>query len=216
MGVGAKVRRLFGPLEGPVTDLYRAFFVDLGRQARQVGRWVARPRNILEIGCGEGALCQRLAGVFRTARLTGIDITPRVGRLFRGDTGRVRFAQATAAEFADRHPAEFDLILICDVLHHVPWEQHATLLKDAGRLLRPGGALVVKDWELIPNVGHALCEWSDRVLTGDDVRYGSADYFCRLLEEVNGYGSVRARARIRPWRNNLMFLVRRSSPGAAS
>jgi 2-polyprenyl-6-hydroxyphenyl methylase/3-demethylubiquinone-9 3-methyltransferase len=216
MGVGAKVRRLFGPLEGPVTDLYRSFFVDLGRQARQVGRWVAGASDILEIGCGEGALCQRLVRVFPTARLTGIDITPRVGRLFRGNQGRVRFAQATAAEFTSRQPAGFDLILMCDVLHHVPWDQHPSLLADAGQMLRPGGTLVVKDWELIPNVGHALCEWSDRVLTGDDVRYGSADYFCRLFEGVYGLGSVQARARIPPWRNNLMFLVRPTPPGAAS
>jgi 2-polyprenyl-6-hydroxyphenyl methylase/3-demethylubiquinone-9 3-methyltransferase len=118
----------------------------------------------------------------------------------------VRFVCATAAEFAASRPASFDLVLICDVLHHVPWDQHAGLLRDARALLQPSGALVVKDWELIPNVGHALCEFSDRVLTGDDVRFGSASYFRGLLESA--FGGVQAEARVRPWRNNLLLLAR--------
>ena len=207
MSLGAGIRRRFGPLEGPVTDLYRAFFGDLGRQVRQARQWAPSAENILEIGCGEGAVCERLAVEFPAALVTGIDVTPRAGRLFRGDARRVRFACSTAAALAAERPAAFDLILACDVLHHVPWGQHEGLLREAARLLRPGGAIVVKDWELIPNVGHWLCEFSDRVLTGDDVKYGSAEYFRGLLESVFGPGSVRDQARIPPWRNNLMLLA---------
>jgi 2-polyprenyl-6-hydroxyphenyl methylase/3-demethylubiquinone-9 3-methyltransferase len=208
MPIGPTVRRLFGPLEGPVTDLYRAFFVDLGDQVRRVRRWAPAACDILEIGCGEGAVCGRLASAYPSARVTGIDITPRAGRLCRRDPGRVRFATTTAAALADSDAGKYDLVLICDVLHHVPWAAHTEFLRAAGRLLRPGGSLVVKDWELVPNVGHTLCEFSDRALTGDDVRYGTADDFRRLFEGVFGPRSVRGEARVPPWRNNLMFLVR--------
>jgi 2-polyprenyl-3-methyl-5-hydroxy-6-metoxy-1,4-benzoquinol methylase len=208
MGIGARVRRLFGPLEGPITDLYRAFFVDVSKLGQLVRRWAPTARYVLEIGCGEGAVCERLAREYPSSSITGIDITPKVGRLFRGDTTRVQFACATAGAFADAHARSFDLVLLCDVLHHVPWEQHGELLRDAGRLLRPGGALVVKDWERRPNLAHALAAFSDRVLTGDAVRFGAADYFRRLLVEVFGSGSVCGEARIPPWRNNVAFLVR--------
>jgi SAM-dependent methyltransferase len=213
MAIGARVRRLFGPLEGPVTDLYRACFVDVGRLARVVRRWAPARNNIVEIGCGEGALCERLAREYPSARITGIDITPRAGRLFRGDRTRVSFACATAETFAAEHPAAFDLVLIADVLHHVPWEQHQDLLRHAWRMLRPGGALVLKDWEPLPNVAHVLAEFSDRVLTGDDVRFGRAAYFHALLEQVIGCGCVRAQARIPPWRNNVAFLVQQANGG---
>jgi len=205
MSIGAKVRSLCGPLETPVTDLYRAFFVDLNSQTRQIQAWAPQAANILEIGCGEGAIAQHLAALYPSARITGIDITPKAGRLFRGDRSRVNFHQATAAEWAAAHVNDYDLVLTCDVLHHVPWDQHEQLLMDARSLLKSGGSFVLKDWELIKNLGHTLCEFSDRVLTGDDVRFGSADYFSGLLGGV--FGTVPHRAHIRPWRNNIMFHV---------
>src|SRR5688572_26778531 len=131
MAIGAKVRSLFGPLEAPVTDLYRAFFVDLNLQIQQVKRWVLQAANILEIGCGEGAIAQKIVAQYPDAKYTGIDITPRAGRLYRGDRSRVRFECATAADHASSHAGEYDLILMCDVLHHVPWDQHASILSDA-------------------------------------------------------------------------------------
>jgi len=215
MPIGPTVRRLLGPLEKPTANLYRAFFVNLGRQIDQVHRWAPTASDILEIGCGEGAVCDRLASVYPSAQITGIDITPRAGRLGRTDSGRVHFANATAGEFAASHPGQFDLVLICDVMHHVPWDAHADLLQSAGRLLRPGGALVVKDWERITNIAHFLCAFSDRVITGDSVRYATAAEFQRLFESVFGPGSVAEQVRLPPWRNNVMFFVRPAVGGAA-
>jgi len=203
MAIGAKVRSLFGPLEAPVTDLYRAFFVDLNLQIQQVKRWVPHAKNILEIGCGEGAIAQKIIPLYPDARYNGIDITPRAGRLFKGDRSRATFECATAADHAAGHAGEYDLILMCDVLHHVPWDQHASILADARTLLAPRGSFILKDWELIKNVGHTLCEFSDRVLTGDEVRFGTVSYFHPLLEGV--FGRVQGFTRIRPWRNNIIF-----------
>ena len=208
MPIGATVRRLLGPFERPVADAYRAFFVDLDSQVRQLHDWVPDARSILEIGCGEGAVAQKLAALYPDATITGIDISPKAGRLFTGDGDRVKFACVTAGDFAKSHAGAFDLILTCDVLHHVPWDQHRALLADARAMLRPGGTFVLKEWELIPNVAHKLCEFSDRVLTGDDVRFGQQSYFHDLLERSFGAGSVQASARIKPWPNNLIFHCR--------
>lgn len=207
MGIRARVRQMLGPLERPVSDLYRTFFVDVGQLVRTVRKWVPRPTNILEIGCGEGAVCERLIQDFPHAAVTGIDITSRVGRLFRGDRSRIRFARATAEEWTSRHPASFDLMLMCDVLHHVPWDQHITLLRQASQMLKPGGVMVLKDWLPLDNMVHLLAEFSDRVLTGDNVRFGSELYFRQLLENVFGKGSIEEQTWIRPWRNNFAFLV---------
>lgn len=208
MAVGAAVRQLFGPYETQVGALYRSFFVDLSEQVGTVRRWVPDALQIAEIGCGEGAICEQLAAEYPTAQITGIDITPRVGRLFQGDRSRVSFAHMTAAELAATKAGQFDLVLICDVLHHVPYDQHITLLREARALLRPGGALVLKDWERILNLGHAACVFSDRVLTGDKVKFSKVAYFRSLLEAAFGPGVVTDEARVRPWPNNLLLLAR--------
>ena len=45
------------------------------------------PRRILEVGCGEGAVSERLAALYPNAEITAIDITPNVGRLYAGRLG---------------------------------------------------------------------------------------------------------------------------------
>lgn len=207
MPIGPYVRELLGPLEAPVTDLYRASFINLGRFAELVRRW-APAEEILEVGCGEGALVQRLARTYPEARITGIDITPRVGRLFRGDCCRINFLQQSVQAFAAARPAAFDLVVICDVMHHVPWEMHVELLTHARQALRSGGRLVLKDWERRASPIHWACYLSDRYLTGDRIRYGNAAYFRDLLAQVFGPSCIEQECRVPPWRNNIAFCVR--------
>jgi trans-aconitate methyltransferase len=199
-------------LERPVTDLYRSFFVDLDAEVALLHAWAPHARNILEIGCGEGAVVEKLAALYPEAAITGIDISPKAGRLFKNHPERVRFNCMTVAEMAKAEPSAFDLVLTCDVLHHVPWDQHTALLADARTLLQPGGTFVLKEWELIDNIAHKFCEFSDRVLTGDDVRFGPKRYFNDLLETSFGAGSVRSSATIRPWPNNIIFQCRATTP----
>ena len=207
MAIGPRIRAWLGPLEGPAANLYRACFVDLGHLARQVREWTPAA-SILEIGCGEGALTERLSLVYPKARITGIDITPKVGRLFCGDRERVTFAQETTHVLVAGNPASFDLILICDVMHHVPWELHKQLLTDVGKGLKPGGRFVLKDWERQTNLAHLLCYLSDRYITGDRIRYRSADEFRTLLQSIFGSGSIERELRIPPWRNNVAYFVK--------
>jgi 2-polyprenyl-6-hydroxyphenyl methylase/3-demethylubiquinone-9 3-methyltransferase len=208
MAIGPFVRSWFGPLERPVTDLYRAAFFNLSPFVAAVHRTVPDAARILEVGCGEGAMCLRLAKVYPRARLVGIDITPRVGRQFCGDRSRVTFQRATAAELAADRPGAFDLVVFADVLHHVPPGQRADLLRHAGAALAPGGWLVVKDWERRGNPAHAACYFADVYIANDPgVRYGTAAEFRALFRGVFGPVAVREQ-RFGPWPNNMAFFFR--------
>ena len=84
MPIGPAIRQMFGPFENHVSEFYRGIFVDLNSLVDKIQQW-SPASNILEVGCGEGAVIERLVKAFPESNITGIDITPRVGRLFQGD-----------------------------------------------------------------------------------------------------------------------------------
>lgn len=207
MAIGPYVRGLLGPLEIPVANMYREFFFNMESLAR-LARRNFPAEEILEVGCGEGALIEQLAKVYPRANLTGLDITPRVGRLFRGDLSRVRFFQETIREHAKTNSQRYDLVCLCDVMHHIPWEMHGEILHSVRQTLRPGGRLLLKDWEKQETLIHYLGYFSDRHLTGDQIRYGTASDFRKLINRVFGPNHIVLEHRFRPWNNNMAFLVR--------
>lgn len=172
-----------------------------------IGQWAPDARSILEVGCGEGAVTERLRDRFPEAQITAIDVTPRLGRLFRGERERVRFIQAPVEEIASSHPGGFDLVILSDVLHHVPTPLRDSLLRAIDQTLAPGGIFAFKDWVRDNSPIHWACEASDRVLTGDNVSYLTAADMRTLLGEHFGAEALRQERRVRPWSNNLAILV---------
>ncbi len=215
MPLGPVLRRALGPLEPPVAALYRRVFIDLDAFVAQVALWAGRPGKLLELGCGEGAVVDRLANAFPAASITGIDITPRIGRLSRAAGTRVAFRQITMRDYAAECPGAADLLVACDVLHHVPWEMHEEILRDAGRAVRAGGFIVIKDWQRQSTPIHLLCYMADRYITGDRVRYKTGQELEETIMRVFGTHAIAARARIAPWINNVAYLVR-IPPGSES
>lgn len=206
MGIGPYVRRAFGPFEKPLTDAYRTMLVDLDALAEKL-KAALPARRILEVGCGEGLFTERLAARYPDAEVCGIDITPRVGRLFSGDVSRVTFRHEAIADFARAREQAFDLVVVCDVLHHVPWEEHRSFLAAIKPTLRPGGCLVVKDWEPWPSFSHLLCYFSCRYITGDRVRYPTAADLHALLNEGFSEGMVVDEFRLPPSKHNLAVVL---------
>ncbi len=208
MPIGPIVRRAFGPFEHRITEAYRSLYVDLDDYVAAVRAWVPEAREILEVGCGEGAVTERLVAAYPDARLTAIDITPRVGRLYRGPTERVRFLQRTVQEIAEEEPGRYDLAMIADVVHHVPTALRKGLLDAVKGALAPGGILIFKEWERTRTPIHWMCVASDRWLTGDRVSFMSREEGRAALAGSFGEKALIDERRVAPWRNNIMTLVR--------
>ncbi len=208
MRPGPLIRSLLGPYERRAAELYRRLFIDLDDFAARLRQWAPEPRRILEVGCGEGAMTERLVRAFPAATITAIDIVPTVGRLFDGPAERVTFLQQPVERVADSDPGSFDLAVLCDVLHHVPLSARRGLLGAIRRAMAPGGMLAFKDWVPSHHPIHALCMFADRYITGDDVHFCSRPDIEGLLREVFGADSIGAEATVRPWTNNLALLVR--------
>jgi len=163
--------------------------------------------KILEVGCGEGAVTEQLARLYPNADIMAIDITPRVGRLFNGNRDRVQFVETTIQAVAATKPGQFDLIILSDVLHHVPIALREELLTAVHSTLAPEGRLFFKDWERRFTPIHWLGYASDRWITGDRIHYLRKQEAAELIAGTFGPDSIIAEARVRPWNNNFAFLV---------
>jgi 2-polyprenyl-6-hydroxyphenyl methylase/3-demethylubiquinone-9 3-methyltransferase len=199
---------LFGRHERSLVAAYRSLFVDLDMFVSSVRDRVAQPDRILEIGCGDGAISERLAATFPNATVTGIDICERPGRLFVGDAARVRFLKTSAAELLRLDPEPYPLVVIADVLHHVPRPARVGFLTDAATLVGGGGVMVLKDWIRRPSLRYVLGYCSDRFVTGDRVHFFAANELRDLVRELFGADSIRSEFRVPPGPSNLALLIR--------
>ncbi len=97
---------------------------------------MATARTVLDLGAGAGIIPQlNLRGL--GPRICGVDPDPRV--LENPFVDEARIGRAEAIPYQD---ASFDLVVSFDVLEHLPAPRRA--LGEAFRVLRPGGALLVK------------------------------------------------------------------------
>jgi SAM-dependent methyltransferase len=216
MGIGGKTRRLFGRHERSVAAVYRRFFVDLDALADEIKGKVQVPVSILEIGCGEGQMTERLSRVFPEARILGIDLVSMPGRLFRGDRSRVRFESCNLESIANQHPRAFCMVVLADVLHHIPTHERKAFLSLAGTFVADHGVFVFKEWAKLPSLGYALGYAADRYVTGDRVTYHSPAELRSLAALIFDDSRVVAEWRIGPWKSNTCLLVRRADDHSAS
>jgi 2-polyprenyl-3-methyl-5-hydroxy-6-metoxy-1,4-benzoquinol methylase len=192
-----------------VAEAYRRIFVDLDEFAELMCAWVPQAQKILEVGCGEGAMTERIVRTYPTATVTAIDISPNAGRLYRGQTSTVTFSQETVEDVACREPGSFDLVVLADVIHHVPRDARQSLLSAIKQAMAANGCLIFKDWVVSATPIHWLCIMSDRYLTGDNVSYCTMDGINALLTNTFGSGAIRQIDTLRRRRNNVVVLVQR-------
>lgn len=204
MPLGPAVRTRLGRFEIPAADAYRSLFINLADCAAVLA--AAFPaKRILEVGCGDGSFGQRLLAAYPTADYTGIDVSAEPGRLFRGDTARARFTSIDSTSYLAAEPEPFDLVVLVDVLHHVPVPMRPALLADVRALTAPGGHYAVKEWEPTRGPVHLACWAADRFITGDRISHLTPEELKGRLD-----GELVLEARIPPHRHNYLLGYRRS------
>jgi tRNA (cmo5U34)-methyltransferase len=112
--------------------------------------------RVLELGCGTGALTERLLARFPEAQLTAVDAAPEMlavarERLAARHPGADPALEVAEFETLDAGVGRFDLLTSCMALHHV--REKAPLYTALRAALRPGGWLVFGD-ELIALAPH--------------------------------------------------------------
>lgn len=104
--------------------------------------------DLLDLGTGPGDIPLLLASKSAEANITATDLSEEMLRIARlkvahaGKSQRIRLMTADAKQlpFADRH---FDGVFSNTILHHV--SDPSAFFREAGRVLEPTGALVIRD-----------------------------------------------------------------------
>jgi ubiquinone/menaquinone biosynthesis C-methylase UbiE len=134
------------PLYDPLTRLFGIGSVHrrlIDQAAVELGH------QVLEIGCGTGNLTILTSRLCAGARVVGMDPDPKALERARSKAARsgteIRFDQgfAEALTYAD---ASFDRVLSALMLHHLPLETRLAAVREAKRVLRPGGSFHVVDF----------------------------------------------------------------------
>lgn len=110
---------------------------------------IAPGHDVLDLGCGTGTLSLLVKEACPGAKMTGIDIDPKILEIARRKVAAagadVRLVEGSATE-PPLPAGSFDRVLSTLVLHHLTTAQKREALASARRLLRTGGELHVGDW----------------------------------------------------------------------
>ena len=123
----------------PNENLVRQSLVDAVR---------GKPRRILDLGCGTGSTTILLQEQFFEARVTGLDLSPQMLAIASYKAKQLNHDIEWLhglAEATNLPGSSFDLITASLLFHETPPVITKAILKEAFRLLTPGGQIVILD-----------------------------------------------------------------------
>jgi ubiquinone/menaquinone biosynthesis C-methylase UbiE len=145
---------------------------------------IERGHRVLDLGCGTGTLTLLIKSRHPKAEVIGLNGDPNVLEIAREKAAKARVGvtldQGMAFDLPYRD-SSFDRVLSSLLFHHLTREHKVRTLKEAFRVLRPGGELHVADYGKARNWLIRVAFLSVQVLDGFST---TADNVTGLLPEL--------------------------------
>jgi tRNA (uracil-5-)-methyltransferase TRM9 len=137
----------------------------------RIVKYVTDEAIVLEVGCGNGRLAERLDREARPLEYVGVDAAREMIDIANGRRAGLRFVRAAflVADLAEPGwsravpQAPYDLAVALAVLHHIPsYALRQAVLQEVNGLLKPGATLVMTNWQFMNNerMKKKILEWS--------------------------------------------------------
>lgn len=136
------------PLYDPFVKLFGA--EEARRQLLQQAQ-LRSGYKVLDIGCGTGTLAVLIRQLHQDVAVTGIDPDPKALTRARNKAARGRVSVQFDQGFGDQLPyaaGSFDRVFSSLMYHHLPPQQKQSVLREAHRVLKPGGEFHLCDFEV--------------------------------------------------------------------
>lgn len=117
---------------------------------KKVLRYIPDDSDILDLGCGYGILIDLIFAKKNNCRITGIDIDAKRIETLKEKYPHSRFIAGDVLAEVGRlclEKAEFDCVIIFDVLYLLPPDRQKELIRAASRLLKPSGVFLIKEMD---------------------------------------------------------------------
>ncbi len=142
--------------------------------------------KVLDAGCGNGRLAERLDRDGFSLTYIGIDLAPELIEIakkrkmnLRRISAEFHMADVTTPEWTDAMQVykPFDLAFALAILHHIPGlELRLQVLRGIHSLLRPGGVLLMSNWQFMQNerLRRKILPWQTLNIDENQVEPGDA------------------------------------------
>lgn len=130
-----------------VVDGNYMFHVEINAALRNWARSFGRPLRIVDLGCGDARVAARGFAAAEVAQYVGVDLAESSIAAARHSTaawnGRVELICGDLLDALQQmQPASANVVLASYSLHHFSTADKVKLLREIGRVLEPGGALL--------------------------------------------------------------------------
>lgn len=174
-------------------------------QLNRIVTYIPDGAKVLEVGCGNGRLAERLDREGRRVTFLGVDSARELIEIAAARRANLRYvaaefrvADATQPGWNLHLPgAPFDAALALAVLHHIPsFDLRCEVLRDIHAVLRSGGTLIITNWQFLHNarmrkkiVGWETVGVDERDLEPGDAllgwkRGGTGYRYCHCMTET--------------------------------
>jgi SAM-dependent methyltransferase len=164
--------------------------------------WQGRHERLLDIGGGTGVIAQAVSELFPVAHVEAIDVVDRFCPTL---SILARTYDGLALPYED---GRFDAAMLNNVLHHVPINSRADMLREIRRVVN--GPIYIKDHEAQSSLDHLRLLTLDAIGNIPFSGMVSAQYLCpadwEALASASGY-RIAARTTVRPYRSGPYALL---------
>lgn len=168
MSIGSIVRTAAGPFEKQLCALYRSVFINVRRCMDQLQEAIPNGSSVIDVGGGDGELLNYLLHLRPDINVVMLDLRKNIGAFLEPDVrDRVVLRPATSlASYRSESGELADVLIVSDVVHHVPATLRREFIDDCVSMTKTGGTLIIK--EVAPGgFVAALSVLADRYITGD-------------------------------------------------